>query len=281
MNMVSINGINVNDAWKIVAQVDAEDVDEFVAKADADHNGTLSTTEAQKAWDNYQATKAAVQSPAVTRVNANTPTGASLMDQIGEAYDVTLSNGVQTRCAVITLAKLDVFCKSKGIDWRKVLNENYGPYKAKQIKAGKIKSAFYEVEPNKANGFEGCVFGGYLVNLDMYQQAALLKAIVAKCPEYKDSVGLYNVKASDNVYKKLNEAGFPKKRIYWFWTGEKFKDRSLSSYAAPGLSTAESVKKEDIQSYRFCFRYIDNGYWCDGDPDYCGSDGAVVLGGLK
>ena len=179
------------------------------------------------------------------------------MERIGDSYDVELANGVQTKCSVLTYDKVKKF----GIDLDKVFIGCGG--KEKFDPATDIKN-------------------GFLVNLDLYQQAALLKAIVQKCPkEIQGEIGLYNLRASRDVYEILDEKGLVAKDIYWFWTGEQYKpDQAESKYSAPGLVTADKLSKEDIKSGRFCYRNVNNDHWFDNDPVNYGNNGAVVLGGL-
>ncbi len=206
-------------------------------------------------------------------------TGAALMDQIGQSYDVPMFNGSQTKCSVVIYAKLKKFCDRKHINLKKILNTNYGEYKAEAIKNKDVPSAFNKVETADNNNYSGGVNNGYLVSLDLYQLSALLSAITNKCPEYAGTIGLYGIRDSLTVARLLHKAGLVKKDISWFWTGQRYSEGSVESdYLGRGMLIPS---KSDVSANRFITRAFDSENWFDYNPAFYADQGVVVLGGLK
>ena len=185
------------------------------------------------------------------------------LQQLGMIYPVKFSDGRHTLACVVTL---------EGI--KKVFGCNTDE----------------EITTTLNTIFQGCggketfnqatdVCNGILVNLDFYQQVALLRAIAQKHPELADMFGLYNLRGARKVYEVLNTASLHRThRIFWFWTGEKYvPSQTDDKYPAEGLLPASSIDK--IKGNRFCVRDINYVHWDNDDPDYHGDDGAFVLGG--
>ncbi|HAR64061.1 MAG: hypothetical protein DKM50_14105 [Candidatus Margulisiibacteriota bacterium] len=171
-----------------------------------------------------------------------------ILRTIGITYDVDHSNGLKTTAVMLTADGV----KQLGIDLDTVFN-------------GCSKKT-YDVK------------NGILVNLDLYQQKALLDAIIAKQPELADKLGFYNLKGSKAVYEKLNKENVHNKNdIWWFWTGERYTGNNKhDSYPAPKIITSSEIN--DFKNSRFCHRNIDDGKGYDYNPDFYRNDGAVVLG---
>jgi hypothetical protein len=131
--------------------------------------------------------------------------------------------------------------------------------------------------------FEDCPYhkkystrNGFIIDIDLYQQAALLKAINKKNPKLK--IGMFNHRAAGDVYKVLYNAGVHNKSdIRWFWTGEKFPGNwDEKSFAEPGLVFED--KLNGIADIRFVYRNIDFGRAGYDDPVVHNLNGAVVFG---
>ena len=123
---------------------------------------------------------------------------------------------------------------------------------------------------------------GVLVNLDLYQQVALLRAIIEKKQELRDVLGLYNLRGSGEVSKVLRIKGVPSQLgIRWMWTGERYikGQDSETAYPEEGIVTLSSLPA--LKWVRFVDRVIVNDYWNDFLPGFHCIDGVAVLGALK
>lgn len=155
-------------------------------------------------------------------------------------------------------------------------------YDAVMLKVSSLKEWGIDLE----TVFKDCPYNkeystrdGFIVDVDLYQQAALLKALNKKNPKLK--IGMFNHLAAEDVYKALNKANVHNKSdIWWFWTGEKFPGNwNEKSFAKPGLVFANNL--EDIEGSRFVVRRIDYGYADTYDPVLHYLNGAVVFGAQK
>ncbi|MFC1617036.1 hypothetical protein ACFL2K_02335 [Candidatus Margulisiibacteriota bacterium] len=118
---------------------------------------------------------------------------------------------------------------------------------------------------------------GLLVNLNLYQQVAILKAIIAKYSYLKGKIGFYNLKGSRKAYEVLHEAKLHKEEMWWFWTGEKYIEKSMreeSKYPKENLVEPNKLKG------RFCYRDIGNYYWGVLPSNHCAKHHIFVLGGF-
>jgi len=134
---------------------------------------------------------------------------------------------------------------------------------------------------------------GVLVNLDLAQQIALISHLVEHqpntSPELKEAIGLYNLRASIQVYQKLKAVGLHNaqegaaREVLWFWTGEKWvMGQGEEAYPGPHIISINHVSKEEKainQTDCFCVRYIDNGYWDKFAQDDHIGNGCVVVAG--
>lgn len=122
------------------------------------------------------------------------------------------------------------------------------------------------------------VKNGYIVNIDWYQQLALLEAISEKIPKLK--IGLFNYRAAENVAKVLKESDAHKKfQISWFWTGEPFK-KSLGEdkqmLDEPNLIFEDRLNEFDAPSF-FNYDFVE-GKAYSIDYDGHNSLGGIVFG---
>ena len=124
---------------------------------------------------------------------------------------------------------------------------------------------------------------GLIVDVDLYQQQAILESIIDRYPEMREKIGFTNLRGSRKVYEVLNKAGVHKRlpnEWGWFWTGEKYLGhRDESKYPSEGIITATRFNISSVD--RFCIRRVYYDDWSDDDPDFCnGYFGVVVLEGL-
>jgi len=179
------------------------------------------------------------------------------LSQIGKVYEVPFSDGRSTLSVILTYKGV----RSIGIDLNTV-----------------FKGCGGREEFNEKTD----VRNGVLVNLDLYQQVALLKAIIEKKPELADVLGLYNLRGSRKVYEVLSRAGVPSQlRIWWMWTGERYikGQNDEGSYPEEDIVTLPNPSK--LKGSRFADRVIGCDYWFGNYPVSHYDDGAVVLGALR
>ena len=180
-----------------------------------------------------------------------------ILSQIGRVYEIPFTDGRKTLSVILTYEgvrslRIDLNTVFKGCGGKEVFNEGTD------------------------------VKNGVLVNLDLYQQVALLKAIIEKKPELAQVLGLYNLRGSIKVYEVLSKAGVPSQlRIWWMWTGERYIEgqNDEGSYPEAGIVTLENLFA--LKGYRFVYSYINNVYWNHNLPDYLSVIGAAVFGALK
>ena len=175
------------------------------------------------------------------------------LSQIGRVYEVPFSDERKTTAVMLTLEGI----RSLGIDLDAV-----------------FKGCGGEETFNEATD----VKNGVLVNLDLYQQVALLRAILERKPELASVIGLYNLRASRRVYEVLNRENVHNELdIYWIWTGEKWI-RGIEEGSYPKETVVTLRDLESLEGNRFCYRNVNNDYWNDHPPDSHGPTGAVVFG---
>ena len=178
------------------------------------------------------------------------------LSQIGKVYEVPFSDGRMTLSVILTYKGI----RSLGIDLNTVFKGCGG------------KEVFNEQTDVK---------NGVLVNLNLYQQVALLKAIIGKKPELAQVLGLYNLRGSRKVYEVLSKAGVPRQlNIWWMWTGERYiQELQELDYPEERIVTLSSLHA--LKGNRFVGRFIDIGNWGGTYIVNHYINGAAIFGALK
>lgn len=191
----------------------------------------------------------------IGNIAATEPAACSMYDllqKLGEVHKVTL-DGNAFGAVLLSEEKLNAFLKKPIAEILKAANcaTNYS-----------VKNSL-------------------IMNTNLYQQRAILSAIVAKLPEgSKDSLGLFNLQGSKRVHRVLNAAGVrEKKDIWWFWTGEQyFIGRGESDHASPWIIPLNELG-DITNKVNYLTRFIDLDYWYDAQPLFRNEYGAFILGG--
>jgi hypothetical protein len=178
---------------------------------------------------------------------------------LGKTYEVRFSSGQQTLASVASLLGL-----------KQVLGVDDAGLKALFAKYGCSRQEWTVTKKS-----------GSIVNIDMYQTAALVRELAEKYPQLEESMGLYNLRGSRKVYDAYGgPAEYNRTGVWWMWTGEQWvKDSKEEAYVSEGL-----VKASELQhirtKVRFCSRGLGDDYWYYGGPGNCDDSGGLVLGGL-
>jgi len=178
------------------------------------------------------------------------------LSTIGKVYEIPFSDGRSTLSVILTYEGI----RSLGIDLNTV------------FKGCRGKEVFNEQTDVK---------NGVLVNLNLYQQVALLKAIIGKKPELAQVLGLYNLRGSRKVYEVLSKAGVPRQlNIWWMWTGERYiQELQELDYPEERIVTLSSLPA--LKGNRFVGRFIDIGNWGGTYIVNHYINGAAIFGALK
>ncbi len=177
----------------------------------------------------------------------------AVLAQLGEVHEVPLGKNKNSVAVLLNLAKVKTFL---GVE--------------------NLAEVFARVEGLRQKSREK---NGFIVDVDLYQQRALLAAIVAKEPRLKDVFGFYNLQGSRKLYEVLSAQGFcGRTGIYWVWTGEKHvPDQAEDAYPEPEILTLDSIG--EIRDGHFVCRCVDSGRWNGSRPADRVDGGGVVLGG--
>ncbi len=179
----------------------------------------------------------------------------ALLAQLGEVYEVPLGKNKNSVAVVLKLAEVKRFL---GIE--------------------DLTEVFVGVEGLRQESGEK---NGFIVDVDLHQQKALLAAIVNVGAIHElplHSLGFYNLRGSRKLYDVLNAQGFyGRTNILWIWTGEKYvPNQAEDAYPEPEILTLDSIG--EIRDGRFCLRYVGNGLWYDDAPVDRLDDDGVVFG---
>ena len=203
-----------------------------------------------------------------------------LIKQLGEVTLVPLSNGRQSSSILLCEDQLQAFFAVP----------NLKAYLEGTVFAGPDcpNNKTYQVRTNGTLKI--------MVDMDLYQQKALLKAIVAKAPQLRTVLGFYNLKASrkvHDVYKNKPFVGNANDKIWWIWLAEVFNPAhgnandpvAEAKYPDDGIITLENSNPDyQMQDFapdkRFVLRYIVNGDWRGNDPQNHDDLGGGLLGVL-
>ncbi len=205
-------------------------------------------------------TGAAVLSQAAATRPAAAVNVAGVLQSLGATWEVRMSDGTRTMACVLTLEGVSRF----GIDLNSVFSGCGGP-----------REGFSEKENiNKQ---------GVLVHLDLYQQVALLRAIIRQRPELVDKVGLYNLRSGKKAREVLHRANayntHGTRGYMWFFTGEQYKGtRDESRYAPEGMVKVSELGS--LKGHSLCGRGVGNGNWDNLKAEGHNVDGVVMLEGL-
>lgn len=238
-----------------IEPTDDETKNRFLQAVDKDENHKISNEEAGKALD-------ALKQYNVGNIKVLTEYE---VDQISDALKINSDSE-----NISGLEALGVVYYVPGTNFQAVLLEkdaveNFTGKKLEEIFANCPKNKEYETR------------GGFIVDVDLHQQVALLKAINDKNPKLK--IGMFNYRASENVQKVLKAAKIDRKfKVDWFWTGEKspgYLDEK--KYVKPGLVFENELKDIDGRYFGREIHY-GSGYFLIDDKDRAG---VVVFGALR
>ena len=177
----------------------------------------------------------------------------ALLAQLGEVHNVPLGKNKNSVAVLLKLAEVKTFL---GVE--------------------NLVEVFARVEGLRQESGEK---NGFIMDVDLYQQRALLAAIVAREPCLKDVFGFYNLRGSRKLYEVLSAQGFYKRTgIYWVWTGEKHvPDQAEDAYPQPGILTLDSIG--EIRESLFVYRDVGGDYWFGVRPTDRHDRGGVAFGG--
>ena len=176
------------------------------------------------------------------------------LSHIGHVHKVSLTDGRKTLSVILT----DERIRCLGIDLNTVFKGCGG------------KEVFSR---------EKDVKNGVLVNLDLYQQVALLKAIIEKEPELTQVLGLYNLRGSRKVYEALSRAGIlGQLGIWWMWTGERYIKGQDDEEAYPREGIIILANMPTLKGSRFADRGLGTGSWDKNFPSIRNKGGATIFG---
>ena len=177
----------------------------------------------------------------------------ALLARLGEVHDVPLGANKNSVAVLLKLAEVKTFL---GVE--------------------NLTEVFARVEGLRQESGEK---NGFIADVDLDQQRALLAAIVSQEPGLKDVFGFYNLRGSRKLYKVLSVQGFCNRTgIYWVWTGEKHvPNQAEEAYPQPEILTLNNIG--EISNSHFVCRRVDNDLWDDDHPAGHDDDGGVVLAG--
>ncbi len=177
----------------------------------------------------------------------------AVLAQLGEVHEVPLGKNKNSVAVLLKLAEVKEFLNVKD------LTEVFACVKGLRQESG---------EKN-----------GFIMDVDLYQQRALLAAIMAKEPRLKDVFGFYNLRGSRKLYEVLSAQGFYKRTgIYWVWTGEKHvPNQAEDAYPQPEILTSDSIG--EIRDSHFVVRGVDDEGWGGDHPSFPDVGGGVAFGG--
>ncbi|HAR63235.1 MAG: hypothetical protein DKM50_08235 [Candidatus Margulisiibacteriota bacterium] len=165
-----------------------------------------------------------------------------LIEKLGTSYNLNHEYGINTKAVLVSYEGVS----SLGVD---------------------LSHVFEGLEVPKA---------GFVLNLRLDKQKALLDAVIKKYPELKEELGFYNLEGSKAVYKKMREQNDHLTDIMWFWTGEIYTYGKRND-SEPVAGIVNSDKIGDLKESYFYIRTLEGDYW-DVKPGECSPSGALVLG---
>jgi len=182
--------------------------------------------------------------------------------------------GADNRITLGDLSKLGQIYKIK------IGNKSYGTIllKVENLKAFGIdlNIVFANCPYNKSYGTRD----GFIINIDLYQHIALMRAIHEKAPKLK--IGLFNYRAAKIASDVLRETPIYKESFTdwdWFWTGEKFLKHvywNEKAYPEPALVFENELNYIDYQDFiMYCFGSIEA---VAHKPGLHNPDGVAILG---
>ena len=185
------------------------------------------------------------------------------LSEIGMVYEVPFSDGRKTTAVMLTFEGVKTFLEVDDVDGIKEVIRKHG---------AEIEGGMGIVNEH-----------GILVRLNLYEQVALLRAIVEKKPELASVLGFYNLRGSRKVYKVMRKAeAYNKLNAQWIWTGQ----RHIQGKHEEGLYPEEAIVSlgdlGSLEGNLFCCRFVDDiDFWLAIDPDGHYNNGVVVLGAQK
>lgn len=134
-----------------------------------------------------------------------------VLEQIGDTYDAQFENGTKTSFAVVTAQGLESLLGREEL--LRVIN-------ASKTGSSNTNKTYDDYSDSNKTGI---VKNGYIVNIDLYQQVAILGVIEKKAGLY-NRIGFYNLNGSMCVHQTDAAKLWKAKQISWFWTGEIFNE---------------------------------------------------------
>ncbi len=186
-----------------------------------------------------------------------------ILEQLGEVYEVPLGENKNSVAVLLKLAEVKRFL---------------GVADLKEVFV--VAGVRQEYQVNQA---------GFIVDVDLHQQKALLAAIVNVGAIHElslHSLGFYNLRGSRKLYEVLNAQNFYQcTDIWWVRTGERHNpDYGASNtraaekkYAEAGIVTLGDIG--EIRDSYFVRRDVDNGRWDNIRPTHLSGGGCVAFGG--
>jgi hypothetical protein len=191
-----------------------------------------------------------------------------VIQQLGEVYESSFADGTKTRFTVVTASGLEALLGKE-----KILSAINDPQNGS-------KNTDRSYADHSASNRTGIINQGHIVNLDLYQQVALLKAIEEKTGLTK-ILGFYNINGGACVPNtKANEL-WNTKRLASFWTAEKHLNTDEpAKYNKAGIVHANDPKlaRSLRDKSRFGTYPINVNFLGDNDPGVAEHAGAFVLG---
>jgi hypothetical protein len=134
-----------------------------------------------------------------------------------------------------------------------------------------LEQIFSECPKNKSYKTKN----GLILDIDLYQQFALLKAINNTNP--KLNLGFFNAPALQNVRDALYDSNVHMRLgVHWFWGGDNFFEIRLKKPDQPSLISADKISfKKDEPYINIQIHY---GIPSAMTPDYHDDQGGVVFG---
>ena len=194
-------------------------------------------------------------------------TPRELLQRIGTTYEINHDNGMKTMASVLTYKGV----KALGIDFKEVFKD-----------CGSSNTDWNENEHHwESNPYSIINKKGYLVNLDLYQQVALLKAIAEKLPkDQRDNVSLYNLRASMTVHETVGKETLKGLLgVWWMWTGQRHLRAKYEVEDYPDDAMVNLKALSSLADSRFCFLDVkEEGKWVRVDPNVKFYGAAVIIG---
>ena len=194
-------------------------------------------------------------------------TAEQIIRKLGDSFEAQFDDCIKTRFAVVTAAGLESFLSPAEIIAAVNDPANGGPNTSKTY------------DEYSGSNQTGIIKNGYLVNMDLFQQVALLAAIEQKI-SITNKIGFYNFNGGACVHKTPAAELWKKKKIGGFRTGEKCEDSSKSTHRKSGMvylndqELLAELKKES----RFYIRRTSSRDYAYGNPNAYDRACALVLG---